>query len=119
VRLSPEITDIEGADTTFAVAGRTSCRKCLCSEGLPGRLAHIESPGTVMEQERPRSNRHLVTAGAAKRGITGAGLCKWLLGVGLSHSRRRASARETWPRRCFRIARHWSRARHVRGVSRS
>ena len=51
-RLIPETTDIEGADAPLAFAGNTSCRKCLCSLGLPGTFAHIEYPGTNTEQER-------------------------------------------------------------------
>jgi len=37
-----------------------------------------------------------ITAGAAMQGRTGAVLCQWFLGVGLSHSRRRASAPVMW-----------------------
>jgi hypothetical protein len=86
VRLIPETTVIEGADALASAAGNTGCRNCLCSSGLPGTFAHIEYPGTTTEQERPRSNRRLVSAGAARQGITKAVLCQWSLGVGPSHS---------------------------------
>ena len=86
MRLIPETTDIEGADAPLAVAGNTSCRKCLCRLGLPGSFAHIEFPGTTTEQERPRSNRRLVAAGAAMQGKTEALPCEWFLGVGPFHS---------------------------------
>ena len=86
MRVIPEITVLEGADTTVTVAGNTFCRKCLCRMDLPGRLAHIESPRAATEQERPRSNRRLVAAGAATQGRTEAASCQRFLGVGLSHS---------------------------------
>ena len=86
VRVIPETYLFEGADTSPTVAGNTICRNCLCREDLPGTVAHIESSGTATEQERPRGNRRMVTAGAAKRGRTIAMLCEWSLGVGPSHS---------------------------------
>jgi len=54
VRLTPETTVVEGADALAAAAGNTNCRNCLCSLGLPGTSAHIESLGTSTEQERLR-----------------------------------------------------------------
>ena len=86
MRVIPETTVVEGADATVAAAGNTVCRNCLCRLGLPGTFAHIESPGTTTEQERPISNRRLVASGSAMQGITEAVPCQWLLGVGPSHS---------------------------------
>ena len=86
VRVIPETYSNEGADTNAWSRRQHRLQKMPMRSGLPGTFAHVEALGTAMEQERPRDNRRMVTAGAAKRGGTEAMLCQWLLGVGLSHS---------------------------------
>ena len=85
-RLIPETYIVEGADVQVCDRRQHRLSKMPRQLGLPGTLAHIESPGTTTEQERPRSNRRLVAAGAAMQGKTEALQCQWFLGVGLSHS---------------------------------
>jgi len=86
VRVIPETTDIEGADVQSRNRRPHRLSKMPRQSGLPGPFAHIEFAGTTTEQERPRGNRRLVPADAAMQGITGAVLCQWFLGVGLSRS---------------------------------
>ena len=86
MRVIPETYLFEGADTFAYGRRRHRLQKMPMQLGLPGRLAHIESPGTTTEQERPRGNHRMVTVGAAMRGRTEALLCQWSLGVGPSHS---------------------------------
>ena len=86
MRVIPETYFFEGADVQTYERRQYRLPKVPMQSGLPGTLAHIESPGTTTEQERPRSNRRLVAAGAAMQGTTEAVPCQWLLGVGLSHS---------------------------------
>jgi len=82
VRLIPETTDIEGADAMAAAAGNTDCRNCLCSSGVPGPFAHIESLGTTTEQERQKRQfaARRIAAGAAMQGRTDVVLYQWFLG---------------------------------------
>jgi hypothetical protein len=86
VRVIPETYFVEGADTCAYSRRQHWLQKEPMQTGLPGTFAHIESSGTATEQERPRVNRRMVTAGVARRGRTGAMLCQGALGVGLSHS---------------------------------
>ena len=86
VRVIPETYFFEGADVQTYDRRQYRLPKVPMQLGLPGTLAHIESPGATTEQERPRENRRLVESGAAMQGTTGAVLCQWSLGVGLSHS---------------------------------
>jgi len=86
VRVIPEITDVEGAEVQARNRRQHRLLEKPRQSGLPGPNAHIESPGTTTEQERPSVNRRMVRTGAAKQGRTGAKLCQRALGVGLSHS---------------------------------
>jgi len=86
VRVIPETYFDEGADVHACDRRQYRLQKMPMQLGLPGTFAHIEASGTNTEQERPSNNRRLVAVGAAMQGTTGAVLCQWLLGVGLSHS---------------------------------
>jgi hypothetical protein len=85
VRLNPETYQNEGADICLR-SQATQAAQSAYAAWPSGDLAHIESPRTTTEQERPRSNRCLVTAGAVIQGEPQVVSCQWLLGVGLSHS---------------------------------
>jgi len=53
---------------------RAANRECLCSSGLPGTFADIESPEATTEQERRKRQFAMrrIAAGAAMQGTTGA-----------------------------------------------
>ena len=85
MRVNPETYQNEGADIS-AQSQATQAAQNAYAAWPSGGVAHIESPRTTMEQERPRSNRCLVTAGAVMQGESQAVSCQWFLGVGPSHS---------------------------------
>ena len=83
--INPEIYDVEGADIS-PQSQATQAAEIAYADWPSGGVAHIESPGTAMEQERPRDNRFMVTAGVMRQGKNQAPSCEWSLGVGPSHS---------------------------------
>ena len=86
VRVNPEIYIVEDADGFSWASMQHSVQKMPMYRNLPGSLAHIETSGKLMEQERPIGNRLTVKADVGKQGKTGANRCQRPVGVGLSHS---------------------------------
>ena len=63
VRVNPEINITEGAEGFIRVRRQYPVQKIPKQGSLPGAQAHIETSGRLTEQERPISNRYMVTAG--------------------------------------------------------
>ena len=62
--INPENYTVEGADISLQ-SQATQAAESAYAVWPSGGVAHIESPGTAVEQERPRGNRRLVPAGPA------------------------------------------------------
>jgi hypothetical protein len=63
VRENPEIYIVEGADDFLRVRRQDPVQKMPMHWNLPGAQAHIETLRRLTEQERPISNRYMVTVG--------------------------------------------------------